>query len=159
MPKTSVSATLGPGNNVGSELKQHAPLRAVDRRGAVRAFHQPGIERNALRGRIEEQFHRVVARLAVDVHRPGERGGAVVREPPVVRLPTPRRRDQDHLAAAGVFQGVAAALGADQHLGNARLAAEQVGDSGGQLRRRQAPCRAPSASADLSACTKTWENW
>src|SRR5262249_5233246 len=72
----------------GEPAEDHPPLIFALSRCAVGAAHQRGIERDAARGRIEEQLHRIITRLAVNIHRAGEGGGFSVVEPPVVGLPT-----------------------------------------------------------------------
>ena len=85
-------------------------LRGIDRRGPVRAADQRGVQRNAPRGQVDVQLHRIVARLAMDIDRAGEGRGLVVGKPLVIGLPTVGRGDENHLAAAGMVQPVAAAL-------------------------------------------------
>ena len=146
MPNMSVSSSGPGGNSVGSEASSTVRCERSIAGVAVRAFHQRGIERDALRGRIEEQLHRIVARLAVDIDRAGELRRPIVGEPPVIRLPALRRRRSESPRRCGVFELVAAALRADQHFGDALLARG--------TRRPPAGRAASSPSA-----TKTCENW
>ena len=110
MPNTSVSASAGPGNNVGSEASSTVRCERSTAGAPCEPLTRRGVERDALGGRIEKQLHRIVARLAVDVDRAGEPRGAIVGQPPIIGLPASRRGNQDHVAAAGMFEVVAAAL-------------------------------------------------
>src|ERR1044072_8849572 len=67
--------------------EQDAPLGFGRSRGAVGAFYERRVERNALRGKVEMQFNRVVAGLIGDIDRAGESGAFAVVEPIVVGLP------------------------------------------------------------------------
>ena len=71
-PNTSVSATTVSGKWIGSDTTITLRWPPLDGRGPVRALDQPGVQRNPLGGRIEEQLQRVVARLAMNIDLSGE---------------------------------------------------------------------------------------
>ena len=70
-------------------------------------------------------FHRIVARLIVDVDRAGERRCANVVQPPIVGLPTVGARHKHHVTAALVIQVIACQIVAQQLLGHAFGAVKQ----------------------------------
>lgn len=57
----------------------------------MRAFHEVGVERDALGRHVEVQFDGVVTGLVVDIDGAGELGGFGVIEPIVISLPTAGR--------------------------------------------------------------------
>ena len=78
--------------------------------------------------RIEEELARVVARLAVDVDRPGEVGGKAVVEPVGIGEPGVGLRQDHELTGAGVVEAQLTSLFPGQHAVNARLLEEQFAD-------------------------------
>ena len=115
------------------------------RQTAMRSLHQAGIERNDIHERakperplgeapaerefrnadrrIEKQFHRIVARLAVDLDQPREVRRAAVVEPVVIGEPGIRARQRDELAGARMVEAERALLGTVEHAFDARQGA------------------------------------
>ena len=95
----------------------------------MRAFHASRVQWDRLRGRVEEQLDRIVARLAVDVYGPSVRWCSLGVQPPVVRKPGLGLGHHDQLAAVRVINFQLPLLEVPKNLFDAPLAPYRGPDS------------------------------